>query len=392
MKAVHFGAGNIGRGFIGLLLARAGYEVIFVDVNEKVVQALQDRGEYVVALADEEGTSETVKGVTAIHGSRLDEVAAAIAGADLVTTAIGVSVLPHIAGVIAEGIKRRLAAGAPQLHVIACENAIGGSTELKRLVVTHLSDEDRAQMEGRVAFPDSAVDRIVPAQHHEDPLKVTVEPFYEWVVNRSAMFENHPVIEGVHYVEALEPFIERKLFTVNTGHCTAAYHGYLKGCETIQQVMADEDLRNKVYLTLKETGGMLVKKYGLDADAHEAYILKILERFTNPHLTDDVRRVGRSPIRKISPNDRLLKPARTAYDLGLSAGHLVEAIVAALSFDISDDPEAVELQQALQERGIREVIRTYMGLTEDHPLFETIAARYESDTASAPAASGKGDH
>ena len=39
-KAIQFGAGNIGRGFIGAVLEQAGYHVVFADVNEQVVERL----------------------------------------------------------------------------------------------------------------------------------------------------------------------------------------------------------------------------------------------------------------------------------------------------------------------------------------------------------------
>ncbi len=205
MRAVHFGAGNIGRGFIGLLLSRAGYEVCFVDVNASLVDLLRERGQYTVTLANEQADAELVRNVTAVNGTNLEQVAEAIAGADLVTTAVGVSVLKHIAPSIAQGIRVRLRASAAPLPVIACENAIGGSTQLKEQVYAHLTPEDRVLADGLVAFPDAAVDRIVPLQHHEDPLQVTVEPFYEWVVDRSAMPSGFQEIAGVHYVEKLEP-------------------------------------------------------------------------------------------------------------------------------------------------------------------------------------------
>lgn len=377
MKAVHFGAGNIGRGFIGLLLSQAGYEVCFVDVNEAFVSQLKERGEYPVTLASEGQETVIVKKVTALSSvTHAEEVAAAIAEADLVTTAVGVSILKHIAGVVAEGIKRRVAVSDKPLHVIACENAIGGSAQLKELVYAQLDDTARAKADASVAFPNAAVDRIVPLQQHEDILKVVVEPFYEWVVDASQMLPGYTPVEGVHYVENLEPYIERKLFTVNTGHCSAAYLGFLRGYETIQQAMADENLTALVREVLEETGAVLVQKHGFDSAEHSKYIDKILERFRNPALTDEVSRVGRSPIRKLSPNDRLVSPALQAYDRGLSYKALTRSMAGALLFQAADDPEAVELQAAIAELGVEAALAKYTGLAADHAVHQSVMAEY----------------
>ncbi|MFC4101890.1 mannitol-1-phosphate 5-dehydrogenase [Paenibacillus xanthanilyticus] len=379
MKAVHFGAGNIGRGFIGLLLSRAGYEVVFSDVNDTLVSALQSRRAYTVSLADSSDELILVEGVDAIDGKDARLVAETVASADLVTTAVGVHILKHIAGALAQGIALRLQAEQPSpLHVIACENAIGGSTQLKESVLGHLPVELHEAFNRYIAFPDAAVDRIVPIQHHEDPLHVTVEPFYEWVIDRSAMLPGLPDIDGVHYVDGLEPYIERKLFTVNTGHCTAAYHGYLAGCRTIQEALASASVAAEVRAVLEETGAVLVRKYGFPADEHARYIDKILSRFTNPHLSDEVERVGRSPIRKLSPNDRLVRPALLALENGLPYGHLAFAMAAALRFDDADDAEAAEIQQSLRSNGLSATIARYSGLAEDHPIHAEIVRRYEA--------------
>lgn len=381
MKAVHFGGGNIGRGFIGLLLSQAGYRVEFVDVNEHLVDLLNARGEYPVQLANETADTTIVTNVSAINGNDRQRVAQAVAEADLVTTAVGVNILKFIAENIALGIQRRLSAGAAgtqPLHVIACENTIGGSTQLKKLVFEHLPPELRDEAALKVAFPDAAVDRIVPIQQNEDPLKVIVEPFYEWVVDRSAMLEGFPEIEGVHYADQLQPYIERKLFTVNTGHCVAAYHGYLNGYETIQESMNDKAVLAEVIGALGETGAALRGQYGFDKIEHDAYIAKILDRFRNPYLTDEVERVGRSPIRKISPNDRLIKPALAALSLGIEVPHLAKGVAAALLFDYEEDPEAVELHRSLRESGVSATVTQYTGLPEEHPLHGRIIAAYES--------------
>ncbi|WP_379136268.1 mannitol-1-phosphate 5-dehydrogenase [Paenibacillus sp. sgz500958] len=377
MKAVHFGAGNIGRGFIGLLLSNSGYEVCFVDVNEAFVSQLKERGEYPVTLASEGQETVIVKNVTALSSvTEPEAVIAAIAEADIVTTAVGVSILKHIAGAIAKGISQRLETSAAPLHVIACENALGGSAQLKELVYAQLDEATRNKAEGVVAFPNAAVDRIVPLQHHEDILKVVVEPFYEWVVEASQMIPGYTPVEGVHYVDNLDPYIERKLFTVNTGHCSAAYLGYLRGYETIQQSMADEQLTALVREVLEETGAVLVSKHGFNEAEHSKYIDKNLERFRNPSMSDEVTRVGRSPIRKLSPNDRLVSPALAAFERGLSYTALTRSMAGALLFNIQDDPEALELQASITDIGVEATVTKYTGLAADHDIHKSVMAEY----------------
>ncbi|MGF7034938.1 mannitol-1-phosphate 5-dehydrogenase [Paenibacillus mucilaginosus] len=378
MKAVHFGAGNIGRGFIGLLLSRAGYEVCFVDVNEMLVSELQRRGEYTVSLASDGRETYHVTGVTALHGGDTDRVAEAVAGADLVTTAVGVNILKHIAEGIAKGVKLRLQAGGGPQHLIACENAIGGSAQLQAHVFGYLSEEEQRLAEGRLAFPNAAVDRIVPLQHHEDPLHVTVEPFYEWVVDRSQTIPGLPEIPGVHYADGLEPYIERKLFTVNTGHCCAAYMGFLHGKSTIQESMADERIAAEVRAVLGETGRLLTAKHGFDAGEHQAYIEKTMERFRNPHLTDEVARVGRSPVRKLSPNDRLVRPALGLHDMDVRPAALARAMAAALKFRAEDDPEVQQIRAELEEHGLSAAVSRFTSLAADHPVHALIVEQYEA--------------
>lgn len=379
MKAVHFGAGNIGRGFIGLLLSQAGYEVCFVDVNEELVFELKARGEYPVTLASEGQETTVVKGITALNSATEPEAAArAVAEADLVTTAVGVNILKFIAPTIAEGLKLRLQGDAASLHIIACENAIGGSTQLKEHVYGLLDEETRRKADSSIAFPDAAVDRIVPLQQHEDRLKVVVEPFYEWAVDRSQMLDGFKPVEGVHYVDRLEPYIERKLFTVNTGHCSAAYIGFLKGYETIQDAMKDDEVAEHVRAVLDETGAALIHKHGFDPAEHQAYIATILDRFRNPALTDEVVRVGRSPIRKLSPGDRLVSPAMLAFESGLAYKSLAKSMAAALLFDVPEDPESAELQRSVREIGPSDTASKYTGIAGEHPIMGELMEQYEA--------------
>ena len=163
MLAVHFGAGNIGRGFIGQLLHESGYEIVFVDVRDDVVEALKTEGRYDVILADEDERHVPVARVTALHSAReAEEVTGRLAEAALVTTAAAPSLLPDIAPAIARGLIERVRLGGGPVNVIACENMVGASQALKGFVMEHVPEESAGAVEEIAGFPNAAVDRIVP--------------------------------------------------------------------------------------------------------------------------------------------------------------------------------------------------------------------------------------
>ena len=371
MKAVHFGAGNIGRGFIGLQLVKSGYDVCFIDVNAEVVEALKARGTYTVGYAAEEAAPEEVSHVTALNSqTEAERVIEAIATADVVTTAVGPTLLARIAPLLAEGLKQRTT--TKNVFVIACENMIEGSSHLQQEVMHHLESTP-----GNVFFPNAAVDRIVPLQHHDDPLYVEVEPFFEWVIETKALPDGYPVFEGVTYVADITPFIERKLFTVNTGHAIASYLGALFGKETIAESLQDVRVRRGVQSALYETGWLLLEKYGFDPKDHSAYIQKNIKRFENPRIHDEIVRVARSPIRKLGPRDRLVKPARELMDRGIEANGLALGIAAALTYSDPNDSESSELNTFIEQNGIRKTVATYLGLEADERLSQLIVSQYE---------------
>jgi len=375
MRSVHFGAGNIGRGFIGQLLHESGYDICFVDVREDVVEALKTKGRYNVVMADEAGERISVDQVTALHSeNEADEVTQRLAEADLITTAVGPSVLPAIASAIAKGLLERARLGGAPVIVIACENMIGGSEALRGYVMEHVPEERAEAVEKIAGFPNAAVDRIVPEQDAMG-IDVLVEPYFEWVVDASQIKEEHPNVSGITYVETLDPYIERKLLTVNTGHSAIAYLGYVRGKPTIHAALEDDEVRETASKILEETGLLLLKEYGFDPDEHREYRHKVLIRFGNPHISDGVTRVARAPIRKLGRNERFVSPALRHFDMGYAPVHLAEVIGAVLRYDAPGDEEAEELQKTVRAEGERSALARYAGLEEDHPLVNLVVER-----------------
>lgn len=373
-RAIHFGAGKIGRGFIGALLSQAGYEVCFAEADPQLVDEINRRRGYTVHVTDEICAELRIAGVSAVRADS-GEAVRRLVDADLVTTAVGLGVLPRVAPVIAAGLRARKAAGvAAPLNVVACENGVRATSRLKASVYEALDAPTAAWAERTVGFADCSVDRIVPPVRSENPIDVVVENFYEWNVEEKSFVGGAPHIEGMNLADNLLAYIERKLFTLNTGHAITAYLGRMKGLATIDESIADPSIFAIVKEAMQQSGQALVEKFGFDRDAHFKYIDKIIGRFKNPYLKDDVTRVGREPLRKLSSTDRLVKPMMTAREYGLPCDKLLLGIGAALHYNNPEDPQSVKMQELIAAKGLRQAVSEITSIPATDPVIEEIAA------------------
>jgi len=366
MKAVHFGAGNIGRGFVGLILHKAGYEIVFADVAAELIDSLAATDSYQVHEVGEHPRTWTVDNFRALNSAQHEAaVIDEISTADMVTTAVGPNILKFVAPLIAKAINLRSAELAP-LQVLACENALYATNTLLAEVKVGVDAETLA---ARALFANTAVDRIVPAQDAAAGLDVTVEDFFEWAIESSPFGDALPEIADVHFVDDLEPYIERKLFTVNTGHATLAYHGHTHGAETLAAAMAIPEVAAEVDAVLGETSAMLVAKHGFDAAEHANYVATCIRRFSNPHLPDTPERVGRSPLRKLSRHERFVSPASELAAAGTVPAALLRAMAAALQFHVQDDPESVRMIELVSTLSAEDFVAEVMGLSTSDALW-----------------------
>ena len=377
--AIQFGAGNIGRGFIGMLLAQAGYRVVFADVSEVIIDRLAADQKYTVHVMDTEVEDVEITNITGIM-SNGEAIIDEIAKADVLTTAVGLRVLGFIAPTIAKGIQKKIADGNTEpMNIIACENAIRATSQLKEHVYGILSEEEKAYCEKYVGFADCSVDRIVPPVRSENPVDVVVEKYCEWNVEKASLKGKIPEIPCMNLADNLMAYIQRKLFTLNTGHCITAYTGILAGHKTIDQAISDPKIYDLVKAAMTQSGDGLIQRFGFDKEAHYKYIDKIINRFKNPYLKDDVTRVGREPLRKLSADDRLVSPLTTAMSYGLPVDKLVLGIGAALRYHNPEDAQSQELQKKIEEKGVAAAFSEISGVT-DSALLEQVTKAYEQVT------------
>ena len=375
MKAVMYGGGNIGRGFIGMLFSASGYEVQFVDVVESVVETLNRDRSYPVRILSNQGHRDIrVENVCAVNGRDPDAVAEAIAGCDIMATAVGVNVLKFIVPNIAEGIRRRMARDGGPLDIIICENLMDANKVLEGMLKALMNEAEQGWMDENVGLVEASIGRMVPVQTDEmkdgDPMRVCVEGYGFLPVDKAAFKGSIPAITNMVPFEPFDFYIKRKLYIHNMGHATCAYLGGLLGLQYIYEAIDVEEIYTVVRLAMEESARALAKKYGVELESILAHIDDLLIRFTNAALKDTCQRVGGDPARKLSANDRLIGSSKLILESGETPAYIAIGAAAGLKRFLDEK----ELEQT--DANALALLTEASGLCPDSPLTKLILEMY----------------
>ncbi|MFH1905563.1 MAG: mannitol-1-phosphate 5-dehydrogenase [bacterium] len=361
-KAVQFGAGNIGRGFIGQLLFQSEYETVFVDIRDEVVSAINQKGFYTINIVGKRPSSLKVQNIRAINARDTKAVALELASADIAATAVGNNVLSKIAPLIAEGLVEREKGNITNpLNIIICENLLGAGQVFRKLILESLDKTLWDYAERNLGLVESVVSRMVPVVpqdiQKEDPLYIAVEEYCTLPVDRKGFIGEIPDVRGMVPYDNIAAYEERKIYTHNAGHSICAYLGYQKEYEFIWEALEDKEIYSVVTGALRETGEALVKKHGFNSQKHYEHVDDLLYRFANKALGDTICRVGRDPIRKLGPNDRLIGSAKLVLEYDIEPVNICKGISAALKYDYSEDIYACKLSNSIKQKGIDWILK-----------------------------------
>ena len=379
-KAVHFGAGKIGRGFIAELLHDSGYEVVFGDVVEELVEIVNKNHKYPLFLIDQNYQEKIIDHVIAYSNIKeSDKLIDAMCEAEIITTSVMATNLPKVAPLIAMGLKKRLEQGKGKVIVMACENAIMGTDILKKAMIeTNVLTEEQLDAVG--VFPNTAVDRMVFGGVHNGKEGIEVGDAFELVIEKNKLIDpKSEPIKGAEYVDDIMMYLQRKIYIINCGHAIAGYYGQvLKGYDIVQDALRDPELLPQIREAMLESASALEKKYGFTHESLVEYMeTMMIKRFTTPGVVDPISRVSREPIRKISPNDRIMGPANNCEEYGLDNTYLLKGVACALKFKSEGDLQAEELQNYIAENGVEEAIVKYTGVQKDSRMYNVILDEYK---------------
>ena len=378
-QAVHFGAGNIGRGFIGDLLHDSGYEVTFVDIFQEMIDQINENGSYDLYLLDHEYQKKTIDHVRAISSVTQEaEVIRAICNADVVTTSVWVNNLPKIAPVLSKGLKMRYQENQPKINVMACENAMFGTDILKHAILEADDELTEELLDNLAAFPNTAVDRVVIGEKKDGKDIVNIADYHELAIEETKLVNpQEKPIANARYTDNLQKFLERKLYVINCGHAYAGYAGYIYGYDSVYDVFMNPDMVKGIREAMTESAMLISEIYDFTKEEMMDYVEFGIQRYQTKGVDYAVNMVTRSPIRKLGASDRMVGPCLLCEERGMKHEALLRGIAMILLLDRTDDTEAVELQDYIKKYGVEEAIEHYTTIQKGTPMQAEILKYYE---------------
>lgn len=360
--AIQFGAGSIGRGFLGQLFSQSGYETVFVETRKDIVAHLSRTHSYRLKIVGKRSRELTIKEVRVINARNTERVEKEIEKASVMGTAVGAKNLSSVASLVAKGMLARANKKIEKpINLIICENLPQASKIFKDYLWKQIDGRYQEYLDSHLGLVKAVVSRMVPLippeVQEKDPTFIMAEEYSKLPVDKKGFKGKIPRIKGMILSANLFAYEDQKLFIHNTGHIICAYLGYLKGYRYIWEAIEDRRIYRVVKGALEETGKALIKKHSFKPETQQAHIKDLLERFANHALGDTVVRVGRDPIRKLGPQERLIGAAKLVYQYEIVPENISQGIAAALLFEGEENKEAKKLTQMRKKEGIDAILR-----------------------------------
>jgi mannitol-1-phosphate 5-dehydrogenase len=334
-KIVIFGAGKIGRSFIGQLFGLGGYTIVFIDVDPDVVSMLNSRGNYRIIIKGETDEEILVPNVEAILASDVQKVTEAVSTAGILAVSVGKNALEKVIPVIASGLELRYSRddNCP-LDIIIAENMRDAEDFMKENLLKSLPAN--YPIEKLVGLIETSIGKMVPimtlAELEKDPLLVYAESYNTLILDRKGFRCPIPEIKGLAPKDNIKAWVDRKAFIHNLGHATAAYYGFHLHPDAVYMYEILEDSRVLGFTrdVMLQSADILLTVYPHDFTPSdlEDHIDDLLLRFRNKALKDTIFRVGHDLSRKLSHDDRFMG----AIHLGMQLGKPYDMILEAMSY------------------------------------------------------------
>ncbi len=343
-KIVIFGAGRIGRSFIGQLFGCGGYKVVFVDVDTEIVRLLNERKSYRVVIKGEREEEIIVPDVSAIAASDKQHIYEAVCSAGIAAVSVGKFALEKVIPLIASGMELRLMYNPYfPLDIILAENMRSAAEFTRQELLKHLPEG--FPLDRLTGLIETSIGKMVPiiplAETEKDPLVVFAEPYNSLILDGKGFKSPIPEVKGLEPKSNIKAWVDRKAFIHNLGHATAAYYGfYLHPDMTyMYEILEDTRVFGFTREVMMQSAHILSKVYSEDLllDDLQDHVDDLLNRFRNKALQDTIFRVGHDLVRKLSSDDRFMGAIHLARQEGMPYDLILKAMSYGFKFRARDE-------------------------------------------------------
>lgn len=379
-KIVLFGAGKIGRSFIGQLFSNGGYEVVFIDINHELIQALNEKKSYFVKIkSDTEDIILSIDNVRGIHIEEINAIIQEIKSCSIIATCVGIKNLPVVLSVIGQGLREKYTGVIKDpTDIIIAENLRNGASYFFNELSGNLPAE---LLKSNIGLVETSIGKMVPIMSksdiEEDSSQVFAEPYNTLILDKKGFKNPIPEIPGLAPKENIKAWVDRKSLIHNLGHAATAYFGYLKHPDWtyLYEILADREVESFAKKSMLESGNILQKKYpGEFTNEHiKDHIDDLILRFRNRNLGDTVYRVGLDLNRKLNRQDRLSSAIHLALQFQMPYSQILYALICGMYFRAVDEfekmyPGDIQFSQYIKKKGIHHVLENLCGF---NPVLNT---------------------
>ncbi len=380
-EVIIFGAGKIGRGFIGQLFHRSGYKLWFADASEELVGLLNQEKKYRVDIAGSDGDDTeyiSIEGAFDIHHP--ETIQEVLNRVEILVTSVGANHISSVAAMMKELLKKRNL--NQNMNWLICENALHPAARIRETLLEGAEEAFRYFVDHRLGLVETQVLRTgMEAPEHikqKEPLALRMHDWWSLPLDRDAFVGKIPNVTGFLPRSHFSNELIRKLYTFNGTNGPISYVGWVNGFRILHE--AALEFSTFFDMIREESSYGLTREFGIKEEEQKAFMALATKKYTDPALNDPIERNARDLRRKLGRDERLLGPALLCLKHGRKPYAYARAIAAALCYEGSSDPGTLEVIRTIKQEGPEVALGRYCGLNSTDELFRMVMDAYTMQT------------
>lgn len=358
METVIIGSGKTGRGFIAPFLHRNQCNITFIDKDKELIGRLTEESKYTVHYFGEEEKKYEISDYNS-YSTDDNKAINALINADIVFTSIYANNLTSITDILEEAIDKRIKKS--DLIIICCENGINVKQPL-------LDNGLKAIISEGIIFCTTI--------EMENSLDLISETYPELPVDNiqgTLQFN----LTGIKQIDNFSDLIKRKIYTYNFMSALIAYLGDYKGYEMLSRAANDSEIDYLIDKVISPISSSIAKEFDITYGEQIEFMMRAVEKFKNPQITDSIERNVIQVERKLSSDERLLKPFSMLEKHKKNNNILLLIIAVAINYgkkheNLNEDEQFKKLLSIMNEDDFNKMKSLLKDIQTEEKLLEII--------------------